>query len=187
MMNIPLLSTKLHLPIRRKDIIRRGRLIERLNTDLWQEDGFIRKLTLVSAPAGFGKTTLVSEWLSISQFSVENQIAWLSLDENDNDPVRFLAYLIAALGQIQPEFGEQARSLLLPQPPPFTIILTSLINEISSLSKPFILAFDDYHTIHTPAIHQQVAFILDNQPANMHLVILTREDPLLPVARLRAR
>lgn len=116
------------------------------------------------------------------------QVAWLSLDESDNDPVRFLAYLIAAVRQIQPEFGHQTESILqLPQPPPPNVILTALINELSGLPAPFILSLDDYHVIHTPPIHQQLTFILEHQPANMHLVILTREDPLLPVARLRAR
>ena len=144
----------------------------------------MRKLTLVSAPAGFGKTTLVSEWLRQSKY----QATWLSLDESDNDPARFLAYLIAALRQLQADFGSGTSSILqLPQPPPPNVILTSLVNELSALPAPFILALDDYHAIHTPPIHQQLAFILDNQPTNMHLVILTREDPLLPVARLRAR
>lgn len=202
-MNDQLLTTKLHLPILRKDIVARGRLVERLDTGLWQEDGFVRKLTLVSAPAGFGKTTLVSEWLSTKGRGVKTQVgrmpplvsnapvfqaAWLTLDDGDNDPVRFLAYFIAALRQIQPEFGSATRAVLqLPQPLPPSVIQTMVVNELSGIPVPFIMALDDYHVIHTPSIHYQIAFILDHQPANMHLVIITREDPLLPVARLRAR
>ncbi len=194
-MDNPILATKLCFPILRNDVVRRLRLVERLNAGLWQEDGFVRKLTLVSAPAGFGKTTLVSEWLhslSLATPATGNKskvmVAWLSLDESDNDPALFLAYLIAGLRQIQPGFGSTTLSILqLPQPPPPAIILTSLVNELAGIPTPFILALDDYHSIHTPPIHQQLAFILDNQPANMHLVLLTREDPLLPVARLRAR
>src|SRR5512146_2871300 len=100
-MSDQLLNTKLCWPILRKDVVHRQRLVELLNRGLWQEDGFVRKLTLVSAPAGFGKTTLVSEWLRLVKF----QAAWMSLDEGDNDPARFLAYLIAALRRIQPGFG----------------------------------------------------------------------------------
>ncbi len=194
-MDNPILATKLCFPILRNDVVRRLRLVERLNAGLWQEDGFVRKLTLVSAPAGFGKTTLVSEWLhslSLATPTTGNKskvmVAWLSLDESDNDPALFLAYLIAGLRQTQPGFGGTTLSILqLPQPPPPNIILTSLVNELAGIPTPFILTLDDYHSIHTPPIHQQLAFILDNQPANMHLVLLTREDPLLPVARLRAR
>ena len=198
-MNDTLLITKLHLPILRKDIIPREQLVERLNVGLWQENGFVRKLTLVSAPAGFGKTTLVSKWLSDLRLAQENNqienpqpkivnhVAWLSLDESDNDPARFFTYVIAALQQIHPEFGHQTEAILqLPQPPPPPVILTSLVNELSNLP-PLILALDDYHIIHTLHIHQQLAFLLDHLSENMHLVILTREDPLLPIARLRAR
>jgi LuxR family transcriptional regulator, maltose regulon positive regulatory protein len=200
-MDNSILATKLYLPILRDDVVRRGQLVERLNAGLWQKDGFVRKLTLVSAPAGFGKTTLASEWLRFfsptlhpsggfaSKMDIPGvRVAWLSLDESDNDPVRFLAYLIASMRVIQAGFGTTTESILqLSQPPPPHIILTSLVNELASLPAPFILGLDDYHAIHTAPIHQQLAFILDNQPANMHLIVLTREDPLLPLARLRAR
>jgi LuxR family transcriptional regulator, maltose regulon positive regulatory protein len=179
-----LLTTKLFSPILRKDVVHRTRLVELINTGLWQVNGFVRKLTLVSAPAGSGKTTLVSEWLQGSKYLA----AWLSLDESDNDPSLFLAYLIATLGQLQADFGSGILKILQsPQPPPPQVILTLLVNELSSLRTPFILAIDDYHVIHDSALHQQVAFILDHQPPNMHLMIMTREDPLLPIARLRAR
>jgi LuxR family maltose regulon positive regulatory protein len=190
-----LLATKLQPPILRKEVVSRPRLAERLNAGLWQPAGFVRKLTLVSAPAGFGKTTLVAQWLAALSSSPLPwgegpgvRATWLSLDESDNDPIRFLLYLIAVLRRLQPDFGGVTAGILqLPQPPPASVILTSLVNELAGLPTPSILALDDYHAIHTPAIHQQLAFILDNQPANLHLVILTREDPLLPVSRLRAR
>jgi LuxR family maltose regulon positive regulatory protein len=183
----PLLATKLRLPIRRKNAVQRKRLVERLNDGLWQEEGFVRKLTLVSAPAGFGKTTLVSEWLAAPGLKERFQAGWLSLEESDNDPARFLAYLIAALRQACPAFGDQTSAIVqLPQPPPMPAILTSLVNEISALPVLLIQTLDDYHMIHTPEIHQLLTFILDHQPSNLHLVILTREDPLLPAARLRA-
>lgn len=201
----PLLSTKLFMPLLRGGLVPRARLLDRLGGKLWQAGGFSRKLTLVSAPAGYGKTTLVVEWLSNFRFSIvdfglgdppiqnpkpktQNPVAWLSLDESDNDPARFMAYLLAALQQVQPEFGESTRALLqLPQPPSEAVILTTLLNELAAIPAPFVLALDDYHAIHTPAIHAQLTFILDHQPPYMHMVLITREDPLLPIPRLRAR
>ena len=174
-----LLVTKLHIPVVRANLVSRPRLIEALS----QGWNLGKNLTLVTAPAGYGKTTLVTEWLRVSGVKT----AWLSLDESDNDPTRFLSYLVAALRQVDQRLGEGVRVMLQsPQPPPREVVLTSLLNEVSSVSQPFILALDDYHTIHTPSIHGQIAFILEHQPAQMHLVILTREDPPLPLARLRA-
>ena len=192
-----LLSTKLSIPTPRSRLVERPHLISRLNSDLWGGNGFARKLTLVSAPAGYGKTTLVTAWLaalpSISstdrgERGEEVKVAWLSLEESDNDPVRFTTYLIAALGQVQPGFGEQVNAQLAsPQPLPSEFILATLVNELATVRDPIILALDDYHVIHTPPIHEQVSFILEHQPPRIHLVIMTREDPLLPVARLRAQ
>ncbi|MBN1310129.1 MAG: tetratricopeptide repeat protein [Anaerolineae bacterium] len=177
-MSIPLLSTKLDMPLSRPNLVMHSGLAARLN------DGLHSKLTLISAPAGYGKTTLVTQWLQSAQV----QTAWLSLDESDNDPIRFLAYIVAALQRIQAGLGEGVKAMIAsPQPPPIEVTMTALINEIAAISQPFILVLDDYHAIHTTAIHQQIAFLLDHQPAQMHLVITTREDPLLPVARLRAR
>ena len=123
-MNIPILSTKLYIPLPRPNVVLRPRLIERLN------EGLDRKLTLISAPAGFGKTTLVSEWVA----ACDRPVAWLSLDEGDNDPTRFLTYLVAALQTIAPNIGEGVLSALKsPQPPPTESILTALLNEISAL------------------------------------------------------
>ena len=117
-----------------------------------------------------------------------NRVAWLSLDEADNDPRRFLAYLMAAVQQIRPGLGESMGALLRsPQPPPAEIMLTALVNELAAAPEPILLVLDDYHVIHSLPIHQQVTFLLEHQPARMHLVLMTREDPLLPIARLRAR
>jgi LuxR family maltose regulon positive regulatory protein len=179
-----LLRTKFTIPVIRKDLVARPDLIEKLNTDFWQVDGFARKLTLVSAPAGFGKTTLVIDWLA----SQGVHAVWLSLDEHDNDPTRFMAYLIGALNQLDENIGLAALQMQQsPQPPPEETIITTLINDLAEISQPFILALDDYHVLQNPLIHHQVGFLLENQPEHMHLVILTREDPMLPISRLRSR
>jgi len=180
----PLLTAKFYLPPSRRELVPRPLLMERLNADLWRADGFSRKLTIVSAPAGFGKTTLIAEWLR----SVDHRFTWLSLDDNDNDPARFLIYLIAALKQIQPAFGETLQALLqTPQPPPPDVISTVLVNEIAAISTPFVLALDDCHVIHSPIVHQQLNFLLEHQPPHLHLVLISREDPPLPISRLRAQ
>lgn len=182
-MTTPLLTTKFYFPPLRQNLVRRPRLMNRLNADLWHEGGFLRKLTLVSASAGYGKTTLIADWLR----SVESRVIWLSLDEDDNDPARFFMCLIAALQQVAADIGASAQALLQsPQPPPPETLLTALINEIAALPDPFILVLDDFHSIHTPSIHQQLTFLLEHQPPQMHLVILTREDPPLPLHRFRA-
>jgi len=179
-----LLTTKLSIPSLRKDVLSRPHLIERMDANLLQDDGFGRRLTLVSAPAGYGKTTLALSWLQ----HLDLPAAWLSLDEADNDPRRFITYLIAAMQQVHRSIGQVATGMLRsPQPPPEELMLTSLVNEISSAPQPFNLVLDDYHVIHTPPIHQQLAFLLDHQPNNLHLILITREDPLLPIPRLRAR
>jgi len=180
----PLLTTKLYIPPVRPELVSRPRLIERLN------EGMAHKLTLISAPAGFGKTTLVTEWLNSLKAagSAGRPFTWLSLDENDNDPARFLTYLVAALQRMDPAIGQAAQAMLqAPQPPPPEPLLTALINDIAAIPRPFVLVLDDYHLIHTLPIHQQLAFLLDHQPPQMHLVIATREDPPLPLSRLRAR
>ena len=175
-----LLATKLYVPPARKNLVPRPRLIQVLN-EVWQQDG---KLILVSAPAGYGKTTLVTGWLQ----SLQIESAWLSLDESDNDPRRFTAYLLAALRQIDAGIGGAAEAMLQsPQPPPAEMILTALVNEITVVPRSFILILDDYHVIHAPPIYQQLNFLLDHLPSQMRLAIITREDPSLPLARLRAR
>ena len=177
-MNIPVLATKLHTPVPRTKVILRPRLIERLN------EGLGRKLTLVSAPVGFGKTTLVSEWVT----GCDRPTAWVSLDEGDNEPARFLTLLVAALRTIEESIGGSAVSALESRQPPSTeSILTTLINEISALPNKFILVLDDYHVISANAIDEALIFLLEHLPSQMHLVIATRENPQLPLGRLRAR
>jgi len=192
-MSPPILATKLFIPPLRPQIVLRSNLIEQLN------NGLHRKLTLISASAGFGKTTLVSEW--INQKDKKNRphlskVAWLSLDDGDNDPNRFLSYFIAALQTILPTIGEGVLALLQsPQPLPTESVLTALLNEITAtsagsvqdISTPFILVLDDYHQIQNQAIDLALTFLLDNQPPQMHLVIISREDPPLPLARYRVR
>jgi LuxR family maltose regulon positive regulatory protein len=179
-MSAPLLATKLYIPPPRHGLVPRPRLIERLNEGL--AGGC--KLTLVSASAGFGKTTLVSEWIA----TCGRPVAWVSLDEGDNDPVRFFSYLIAALQTIQAGISEGLLAALqFPQPPQTEAILTALLNEISLIPYHFLLVLDDYHSIDSLAVDQVLVFLVEHQPPQMHLVIATREDPSLPLARLRAR
>src|ERR1700694_130333 len=174
----PILATKLYLPRLRPNVVSRPRLLERLNA------GLHRKLTLIAAPAGFGKTTLVSEWVE----GIDRPTAWLSLDEGENDPARFLAYLVAALQTIAATLGEGVVGVLQSsQPPPPEAILTSLLNEITTLPDQFVLVLDDYHVIDAKAVDLALTFLVEHLPPQMHLVIATREDPLLPLARLRAR
>ncbi|HEV2109213.1 MAG TPA: hypothetical protein VGR16_13200, partial [Thermomicrobiales bacterium] len=177
-MSTSVLVTKLYIPPPRPKVIPRPRLIERLN------EGMDRKLTLISAPAGFGKTTLVSEWVA----GCERPTAWLSLDEADNDPARFLTYLVAALQTVATEFGAGVLGgLQSPQPPPIESILTALLNEITALPDSFILILDDYHVIDAKPVDDALAFLIEHLPPRMRLAITTREDPHLPLARLRGR
>jgi LuxR family maltose regulon positive regulatory protein len=174
----PLLETKLYIPKWRPGLVSRPRLIERLSL------GIERKLTLISAPAGFGKTTLLTEWLAAS----EPDAAWVSLDQSDNDPAFFWAYLITALQKVRSEIGECPLALLhSSEPPPIESILTALINEINSIAQGFVIILDDYHVIDAQPIHSAITFLLDHLPPQMHLIIASRSDPPLPLARLRAR
>src|SRR6266699_232468 len=180
-MPTPILATKLYLPRLRPNVVSRPRLLERLN------EGLHRNLTLISAPAGFGKTTLVSAWVE----GIERpraRTAWLSLDEGENDPARFLAYLVAALQTIAAHIGEGVLGMLQSsQPPPPEAMLTALLNEITTLPDNFVLVLDDYHVIDAKAVDQALTYLVEHLPPQMHLVIATREDPQLPLARLRAR
>ncbi len=173
-----ILATKLYIPEVRPQAVVRHRLMERLEVSLHG------KLTLISAPAGFGKTTLISEWISQSG----HRTAWLSLDEGDSDPLRFLTYTIAALQTLAPQIGVGILEMLqASQSPPIYALLTTLLNEITTISERFVLILDDYHLVDSKTIDDALAFVLERQPPNMHLVIGTREDPRLPLARLRAR
>ena len=173
-----LLQTKLYIPPLRSNLVPRPRLIERLN------EGLHRKLTLISAPAGFGKTTLVSEWVA----GGERPAAWLSLDERDNDPTRFLAYLVASLQTIEANIGEGVLAVLQsPQPPPTESILTALLNEITTIPDNFVLVLDDYHVIDAKPVDNALSFLLEHLPHQMHLALASRADPSLLLARLRGR
>jgi LuxR family transcriptional regulator, maltose regulon positive regulatory protein len=183
-MSAPILTTKLYIPPPRTKIVPRQRLIERLAA------GVNGKLTLISAPAGFGKTTLVSEWIS----ACGRPVAWLSLDEGDHDSTRFLTYFIAALQTIAPNLGAGVLDALqFPQPLYSEATLVALLNEITTLPGNFIFVLDDYHLIDSKplaaskSIDAILTFLIEHLPPQMHLVIATREDPHLPLARLRAR
>jgi len=176
----PLLTTKLYIPPVRRDLVSRQRLIERLDDGL--HGG--HRLTLVSAPAGFGKTTLVSEWVA----TCGRPVSWLALDSGDNDLARFLAYLIAALQTIEDGVGAGVLDRFqAPKPPQIEELLTALINQIDTISISFVLVLDDYHLITAPRIHESLAFLLDHPPQNMHLVVATRADPPWQFSRLRGR
>ena len=193
-MPISILATKLYIPPPRAKVVLRPRLIERMNEGL--RSG--RKLILISAAAGFGKTTLVSEWIA----SCGRPVAWLSLDEGDNDPTRFLTYLVAALQTLalrNPRRGSEVEGIAAnigdrllgmlqsPQPPPTESILTALLNEITTIPDSFIFILDDYHILDSKPVDNALTFLLEHLPPQMNLVITTREDPQFPLARLRAR
>ena len=175
---MPILATKLYVPPRRSRIVLRPRLDERLN------EGLQRRLTLVSAPAGFGKSTLLAEWVAECGLPV----AWLSLDEGDAELTRFLAYLVEALRTVRPGVGEGVLAALgSSQPPPVEATLTPLVNELAALPTDVVLVLDDYHSVDGRPVDQAVAFLLEHRPSRVHLTIATREDPALPLARWRAR
>jgi LuxR family maltose regulon positive regulatory protein len=161
-----------------------------LNAGLQQNGGFARKLTLISAPAGFGKTTLLSEWiadLKTSECSRLCSVSWLSLDEGDNDLIRWFSYLIAALQTTNQEIGKSAAGMLpAPQLPQTETVINTLLNEIAAVEQNIILVLDDYHLINAQLIHQSLTYLLDHLPKNLHLVIATRADPPIPLSRLRA-
>ena len=177
-----ILATKLYIPPPRPNVVLRPRLIERLNESLTLER--TPGVTLISAPGGYGKTTLVSEWVACCQ----RPVAWLSLDEGDNNLTRFLVYLIAVKRTLSPKMGDGALSMLQsPQLPPIESVLTGLLNEITAFPQHFTLVLDDYHLIDSKSIDQSLTFLIEHLPRQMHLVITTREDPQLPLPRLRAR
>jgi LuxR family maltose regulon positive regulatory protein len=177
-MAIPILTTKLYVPAPLPKAVVRSPLLQRL------DEGLRRKLTLISAHAGFGKTTLVSAWAA----TTDRRVAWLSLDEADSDLSRFLTYLVATIRTVVPNVGEDMLNVLqAPQPPPTESILTTLLNEISAFEDNFVLVLDDYHVIEARSVDNALVFLLEHLPPQMRLIIATREDPQLPLARLRAR
>jgi LuxR family maltose regulon positive regulatory protein len=190
-----LLATKLYVPPARPDLVPRPRLVERLSA------GLSGKLTLIAAPAGFGKTTLVSAWIAETakdhaerdQAGLPFSVAWVSLDALDNDPIRFWSYVSAALNTLAPGSGDTALALLqAPQSPPLEAIVTTLLNGLSAAlprggaSTAAVLVLDDYHAIEAPPTHRALATLVEHLPPQVHLLIATRADPPLPLARLRA-
>ena len=186
-----LLATKFYIPPLRPELVSRHKLIEQLN------NGLHHKLTLISAPAGFGKTTLIAEWLGSIQKNGNGtdqagyKVAWLSLDNGDNDLVRFLNYFVTALNRVdggKTAIGEGALKVLQSaQSPPVDTVLTTLINSVASFAGKIIFILDDYHLIDSQSVHDALGYFIENMPSQIHLVIATREDPLLPIPRLRVR
>ncbi len=179
-MGSPLLETKFHLPRRRRGLVRRPRLDGQLAR------GADSALTLVSAPAGFGKTTLLAEWLS-GDAAAGRATAWLSLDERDNDPALFWRYLITALTTAVKDVGGESLSLLQSLQAPIETVISSLLNDLTAVPTEVVLVVDDYHLIEARAVQDGMAFLLEHLPRQLRLVIAGRADPALPLARLRAR
>ncbi len=175
----PLLATKLPVPHLRAQLVRRARLVERL------QQGMERTLTLVSGPAGFGKTTLLAQWLAEGS----TPVAWLSLAPEDNDPTRFLSSVLAALQTVDAQLGAPALTLLqTPQPPPPETVLAALMHDrMSREAVELVLVLDDYHVITADPVHRAMRYLVEHLPPQLHLVLSTRADPPLPLARLRAR
>jgi LuxR family maltose regulon positive regulatory protein len=176
----PLIETKLHIPLPRRNLVARQRLHVRLKT------AADAKLLLVSAPAGFGKTTLVADWLG-SVADDDAAVAWLSLDERDNDPALFWSYVLAALQMAVPGLGAGARGLLDSGNEPMDVVLATLVNELHAVERDVVLVLDDFHVIGRSEIQEGLGYLLDHLPQRAHLVVASRADPPLPLARLRAR
>jgi LuxR family maltose regulon positive regulatory protein len=176
----PLLETKLHVPTARRGLLPRPRLSERLDR------GAESALTLISAPAGFGKTTLLAEWLSTVPADPRS-VAWLSIDQRDNDPALFWTYVVTALHAAEPGVGAGALALLQSAQPSTEAVVSSLLNDLSGLAHDVVLVLDDYHLVEARDVQDGMAFLLEHLPRRAHLVIATRADPALPLARLRAR
>ena len=179
-MDTPLLSTKLFVPPARTGLVPRPRLMKRLDAALGSP------FTLVSAPAGFGKTTILTQWAATIKPPM--RVAWVQLDEGDNDPVRFWDYFIAAVKTLAQSAGSDVSAMLhSPQGYTTEAVLTTLLNDVASTPEDFVLVMDDYHLIKAEAIHSGVTFVLDHCPPKMHLILATRVDPRLPLAHFRGR
>src|SRR4051794_22445762 len=173
-----LLATKLHVPPIGGEIVQRETLLDALSA------GRRRKLTLLSAPAGWGKTTLLAQWAMSA--GEDLRFGWLSLDRSDNDPVWFWMYVVAALQKVSPGVGTSAVELLRMGADPVQVVLPTLLNDLDTITSPMVLILDDYHLVINRAVHEQLAFVIGRMPANVRLVLATRSDPMLPLARLRA-
>jgi LuxR family maltose regulon positive regulatory protein len=203
----PILQTKLVMPRARANVVARERLLARLNTAVTATNTISPKLTLITAPAGYGKTTLVSQWLGDLRLPIDDlrlshdpivnrksqivnsHFAWLSLDAGDNDEARFLAYLFAAIATVQEEIGEAALGRLTTTYlyNDTEAILTALLNDIATCGETIVLVLDDYHLITADPVHKAISFILQHMPVQLHLIITSRSEPPLPIALLRAR
>lgn len=176
--NIPLLATKLFIPSIRANLVDRPKLLQKL------DDAAKCKLILVTAPAGYGKTTLVAAWVA----SKDHPAAWVSLDQSENDPLLFIAYLVGALQNIDSGMCQTADALIQSSEPPATeIIFTYLLNDLACLDTQSLLVIDDYHVIQEPEVHTAMAFLIENAPDNLQIVIASRQSPDLPLSKLRAR
>ena len=173
-MSLPILATKLHRPVPRPNAVPRPHLVTRLN------EGLVGKMTLVSAPAGFGKSSLVAEWL----VGVNRPVAWLSLEATESDPQRFLTYFIAALQSVAPGVGQTISPAS--GPSPLSDSLAILVNDISQLREDIVLVLDDYHLVEARLIDEALTFFVTHLPTQLHLVVVSREDPTWPLSRLRA-
>jgi LuxR family maltose regulon positive regulatory protein len=173
-----LLATKLHVPAIGGELVHRAALHDALSA------GRRRKLTLVSAPAGWGKTTLLAQWASGG--AKDERFGWLSLDRSDNDPVWFWMYVVAALQKVCPGVGNGVVELLAMGADPLQVVLPTLLNDLDTIDSPVVLIVDDYHLVVNRAVHEQMAFVIGRMPPNLQLVLATRSDPMLPLARLRA-
>lgn len=180
---MPVLGTKLHLPSPRRRLVQRARLSDQLGAAA----GEGARLVLVAAPAGFGKTTFLAQWLAAAQKS-QRRVAWLALDPGDADLRLFRTHLVAAIQTAEPEAGVDALALLeAGGTTPADAVLGSLVNDLDVLAGPTVVALDDYHVIDEAAVHEAVTFLLDNLPPQVTLAMATRADPPLPLSRLRAR
>ncbi len=179
MVGVPLLETKFHAPRSRRGVVRRSRLLDQFNPHR------LPALTLVSAPAGFGKTTLLSEWLTTS--AGEARVAWVSLDGRDSDPRLFWSYVVAAVRVVAPDVGEDAVALLADGAPSLDGVLAAFLNDLARIEGELVVVLDDYHLVDSSEVHESATFVLEHVPAHVHLVLATRADPPWPLGRLRAR
>ncbi|MDQ2698746.1 MAG: AAA family ATPase, partial [Actinomycetota bacterium] len=176
-MDSPILATKLHAPARRASVVGRPRLTRRLSEP--------SRLTLVAAPAGFGKTSVLTEWIATE--GAGDRVAWLSLDERDNDISHFCRYVLAAVERAQPGLTAASAELLATGSASTEAVLATLVNDLDADGAPLILVLDDLHAVEAPPVHDSIAFLIDNLPTTVRLVIASRSDPRLPLGRLRAR
>jgi LuxR family maltose regulon positive regulatory protein len=172
---VPLLESKLHVPRRHRGVVRRARLDRRLDRDA------LPAVVLVSAPAGFGKTTLLAEWLAAND-ERRNATAWLSLDRRDSDPAVFWSYVVAAVRKVAPEVGTDALSMLQSTPTALEVVVTSLLNDLGALADDVVLVLDDYHVVESLDVQESMLFLVEHLPEQLHLVVASRADPPWPLA-----